>query len=81
MLLREKPLSPSSRVTMKKKIYHIVSTDFGEYRHLSVEGSVNSIPDSVDDQTNPDSKMLSGHRWLWVAKYSQWATTEPQLDH
>ena len=29
----------------------------------------------------PDSKTLVGHRWLWVAKYSLWATTEPLVAH
>ena len=29
----------------------------------------------------PDRKTLVGHRWLWVAKYSRWATTEPLLAH
>ena len=30
---------------------------------------------------SPDSKTLVGHRWLWVAKYSLWATTEPLVAH
>ena len=35
----------------------------------------------LDLTSFPDSKTLVGHRWLWVAKYSLWATTEPLVAH
>ena len=42
---------------------------------------VSSASVSLLSHPSPDSKTLVGHRWLWVAKCSLWATTEPLVAH